>query len=259
MKTKRTLAIALLGMLAGSAVAGTPFGGDDTGFIPPTKNVAKCESSVARSHAKAVACILGCHRKRATGALADETAEDTCEKTGPARSSCKGKYDVATGNASKINALCPPCLDPTTRGDFFGAIEGALDALNSNVYCAGTTQWGGEDTGFIPPDKATTKCENTVGKAVAKAALCVTGCHVARASKKLADDTAEDDCEKGTSKSSCKSKYSRATGTKLDATCPSCLGPSARANLFGTVEGLLDADNRIEYCASPSGAFLESR
>src|SRR5262245_39532369 len=240
------------------ATAGTPFGGDDTGFLPPTKDVARCENTVLKSHGKAVACILGCHKKRANGAV-DEAGEDACERTGPAASSCKGKYDVATGSDSKIDRLCPPCLDATARANFFGAIRERLDALNKNVYCAGTTAWGSDDndTGFLPPDKTVAKCENTVGKAVGKATQCIVGCHLRRAAGKLADDAAEDDCETGTSKSSCASKYSDATGTKLDAICPSCLDATARGKLFGTVLALLDADNRIEYCASPSGAFLD--
>src|SRR5436309_11308622 len=72
------LAVALA---AGTAVAQTPFGGDDAGFIPPNKDIAKCENSVAKNVGKAAACILSCHKKRANGVLADETAEDECETT----------------------------------------------------------------------------------------------------------------------------------------------------------------------------------
>src|SRR5262249_19215828 len=244
MKTRRLL---LLGGLAGVlaarwAGAGTPFGGDDTGFLPPTKDVARCENTVLKSHGKTIACVLGCHKKRANGVV-DQAGEDACERTGPAASSCKGKYDVATGSGSKIDALCPPCLDATMRGNFFGAIETALDALNKNVYCAGTTAWGSDDndTGFLPPDNTAAKCENTGGKPFDKAARCVVQCHLRRAARKLRDDAAEDDCETGTSKSSCASKYADATGTKLDAICPPCLDGTARAKLFGTVLGLLDA------------------
>src|SRR5438046_2013958 len=117
----------LVGMLVtGWAFAGTPFGGDDSGFIPPTKDIAKCEDSVGKSLGKAAACILGCHKKRAKGSLADETAEDNCENNLPAAADCQGKYDAVTGNSSKINALCPSCLDSTTRGNLFGTVESLI-------------------------------------------------------------------------------------------------------------------------------------
>ena len=109
---KTTTAVALIGgimgvLTVGWAIAATPFGGDDTGFIPPNKDIAKCEDSVGKNLGKAANCILGCHKKRAKGSLADDTAEDSCENNGPAAKDCKSKYNVATGNSSKINSLCP--------------------------------------------------------------------------------------------------------------------------------------------------------
>src|SRR6266849_4226226 len=68
------LGVALL--VAGVVIAATPFGGDDSGFIPPDKNSAKCELSVAKNVRKTSACILGCHKKRASGVFTDETGED---------------------------------------------------------------------------------------------------------------------------------------------------------------------------------------
>ena len=242
-----------ISMLAvGSALAGTPFGGDDTGFIPPDKDTAKCEDSVGKSLGKAAACILGCHKKRADGKLADATAEENCETNLPAAADCKGKYNAVTGNSSKINALCPPCLDSATRAGLFDTVETLIDSNNNKIYCAGTTAWGGDDTGFIPPDKDTAKCEDGVGKAAAKAIACIAKCHKARAAGKLVDDTAEEDCEKGSSPSSCLGKYMTKTG-KL--TCPPCLD---KAGLFSFLEASVDAVNGMVYCAaSPSGAFLD--
>src|SRR6266403_2217085 len=58
---------ALLALLtAGLAIAGTPFGGDESGFIPPNRDVASCEDSVGKELGKAAACILRCH-KQASG------------------------------------------------------------------------------------------------------------------------------------------------------------------------------------------------
>src|SRR5262245_48108481 len=164
-----TKALALIGGLVaalamGRAMAATPFGGDDTGFIPPTKDIAKCEDSVGKSLGKAAACILGCHKKRADGKLADETAEDNCENNLPAAADCKGKYHAVTGNSSKINALCPPCFDAAALRARADALDGIIVANNTMSRSAGTTACGGDDTGFIPPDKDTAKCEDAVGK-----------------------------------------------------------------------------------------------
>ena len=52
----------------GNARAQTPFGGDDTGFIPPAKSTtAKCEAGAGKAADKLIACILKCHASRASG------------------------------------------------------------------------------------------------------------------------------------------------------------------------------------------------
>src|SRR5207244_11461670 len=49
--------------------------------------------------------------------------------------SCKVKYDGVTGPTSKINALCPACLDATARATAFANAETQLDSLGGLVYC----------------------------------------------------------------------------------------------------------------------------
>src|SRR5215470_6630251 len=162
-----TKTLALIGGLVaalamGRAMAATPFGGDDDGaFVPPDKDTAKCEDSVGKSVGKAAACIFGCHKKYADGKL-DATGEDNCEHNLPAAADCQGKYNAVTGNSSKINALCPSCLNAAARAGLFTTVETIIDANNNKVYCAGTTAWDtpDADTGFIPPDKDTAKCED---------------------------------------------------------------------------------------------------
>src|SRR5207245_9863631 len=122
---------------------------------------------------------------------ANEAAEDDCETTGQAASSCNGKYYAVTGNSSQINASCPACLSPAARSSLFDTVEGLIDSNNNRIYCTGTTSWGGDDSGLLPPDKTTAKCENTVGKAAAKAIACIIKCHKARQYGQLADDPAE--------------------------------------------------------------------
>jgi hypothetical protein len=115
-----------------------PFGGDDQGIVPtPKSNDKKCEDAVAKALSKASTCVMGCGMKLAGGKLADDTAEDACE-SGPVKS-CKSKYDASTGPTSKINAICPGCLDALTRGNQFGNAEAQLDALGGDIYCCEVT------------------------------------------------------------------------------------------------------------------------
>ena len=244
----------LLGTGASLAAPGDPFGGDDAGCFPLNKNAAKCEHAVAKAASKALVCILGCHIKRANGKLVDDTAEDACESTDAAKS-CKAKYDKATGPNSKVNALCPPCLDATARASVFVAIESQLDnGTNAAVYCAPGTPFGGDDQGNVPASKSNDqKCEDAVAKALAKASACIITCGTKLADGKLADDAAEDACETGPAKS-CKVKYDGVTGpaSKINAICPACLDATARGNAFANAETQLDTLGGLVYCCEPT-------
>jgi hypothetical protein len=138
-------------------------------------------------------------------------------------------------------------------------IESVLDGMNNTVYCDSTsgTPFGGDDTGFIPvPKSPTAACEASVAKAVSKAVGCVIKCHASRASGKLADDTAEDACEKNNAGKSCLEKFTASVTkaqTKDTSGLCNCINGTT---LAGTIETTLDAGNSLTYCASPSGAFL---
>jgi hypothetical protein len=123
---------------------------------------------------------------------------------------------------------------------------------------AANPPFGGDDTGFVPPPKSdVAKCETKASKAAAKLVACIFKCHDSRASGKLADDTAEDACEKGLTgkKPSCAAAFANSIA-KLKG-CPPCINGSAMASLASAAEAILDADNGMVYCASPSGAFVQ--
>ena len=257
MTSRPVLALMLATLLctgASLAAPGDPFGGDEPGCFPLNKNAAKCQHTVAKAASKALVCILGCHVKRADGKLTDDTAEDACESTDAAKS-CKAKYDKTTGPASKINALCPPCLDATARATIFATIESQLDnGTNAAVYCAPGTPFGGDDQGNAPALKSNDqKCEDAVAKALAKASACIISCGIKLADGKLADNTAEEACETGPMKS-CKVKYDGMTGptSKINALCPACLDATARATAFANAETQLDALGGVVYCCEAS-------
>jgi len=238
------------------AVAGTPFGGDDTGTISSNKDTLKCEESIGKAVGKAVGCIGKCTASEASGKLADDTAEDACEKNNAGKS-CLEKFAASAAKAqSKDTSGGCNCVNVATVS---AAIEGNLDGMNNTVYCDSTsgTQFGGDDTGFIPvPKSPTAACEASIAKAVSKAVACVIKCHASRASGKLADDTAEDACEKNNAGKSCLEKFT-ASVTKAQTKDTSGLCNCANGTtLANTIEAVLDGSNSLTYCASPSGAFL---
>ena len=119
----------------GTGRAQTPFGGDDTGFIPVPKSAdAKCEAGAGKAADKLIACIFKCHASRASGKLADDTAEDACEKT-LAGKSCAAKF---TASIAKLSG-CPSCINGTTMANLAGLTETVLDGNNATIYCSGAT------------------------------------------------------------------------------------------------------------------------
>jgi hypothetical protein len=253
----RTVSIAAalsVGLWVGTAGAATPWGGDDTGFIlSKTDPAAKCEAGAAKAAGKLQQCIKKCEMSRASGKLADDTAEDSCEKTLVGKS-CTAKFAASIAKLSG----CPSCINGTTMAALAGLTETLIDVNGSTVYCDDTsgTPFGGDDTGFVPTPKSTSlKCELGAAKAEAKLEACIGKCHASRFSGKLADDTAEDSCEKTLAGKSC---FALFTGSiaKLSG-CPTCINGTTMANLATLTENLIDALNNKVYCASPSGAFVQ--
>jgi hypothetical protein len=245
-RTVSVVAALSVGLWGASARAqGTPGGGDDTGLIPPAKSAtAKCEAGAAKAADKLFACIIKCHASRASGKLADDTAEDSCEKT-LAGKSCAAKF---TASIAKLSG-CPACINGTTMANLAGMTESVLDGNNSTVYCdtSSGTPFGGDDTGDVPPPKsASAKCEAGAAEAEGKLIACIDKCHASRASGKLADDTAEDSCEKTLAGKSCAAKFT-ASIAKLSG-CPACINGTTMANLAGMTESVLDQNNSTIYC-----------
>jgi hypothetical protein len=123
---------AINGIVYCDTSSGTPFGGDDTGDVPPAKSAsAKCEAGAAKAEGKLIACIDKCHASRASGKLADDTAEDSREKTLVGKS-CAAKFTLAI---SKLKG-CPSCINGTTMANLAGMTESLVDVNNAAVYCA---------------------------------------------------------------------------------------------------------------------------
>ena len=112
----------------------------------------------------------------------------------------------------------------------------AIAALVAWALAAGTaraqTAFGGDDTGFIPPDDPNLGYETKVAKHLARYQKCQLKCHEKRAKGKLPDSTIEEDCEAG-----CTTKYNAANTKLLPAPAPaaSCLNTDS---VRGTWHGI---------------------
>ena len=226
--------------LVGLAFAGTPFGGDDTGFIPPAANY-KCEAGFAKNAAKAAAAVIKCHIKAAGAAFAAKPFdEEGCEAAA-----------VAKAAASNLKLTgCPTCLNTAAQAAIIGSAVGALDSSNGVFFCGGSVLFGGDDTGKIPSSKDELKCESGAIKNVGKLTKAIVKCHIKYAAAVIkAKAFDEEACE-----TAAKGKFD-AANAKLTV-CPACLSALFPA-LGGAVEGQIDTLNGGTWCASPSGAFID--
>lgn len=249
----RALVLAV-GLLAiGRLASAGPFGGDDTGFVPSTPDALKTESKALLLGSKVSYKIVLCHIDLAAKALKGEgigNSEDACENA------ITSKLD---GQLNKlcVQGTCPACLQ-ATNATLGADIEAARDADNGDAFCAGTTPFGDDDTGFVPPDATTFKCEAVAAKNVAKLRLCIAKCHVKMAKYTFKGLTTfdEDACESTDPLRSCRAKYN-AIRDRIASICPPCADANAQNALADAAEADADASLGEFYCASPSGAFVE--
>jgi hypothetical protein len=122
-------------------------------------------------------------------------------------------------------------------------VAGLAVVLAAGAIRAGTP-FGGDDSGTVSSSSTINKCENGVGKGVAKLAAGILKCHAGRVTGKQADDTAEDACE-----SAARTKFTTKTKT---ANCGPCTNLTT---ISAAVEGLVDGNNNKVYCSSAGGAF----
>ena len=99
-----------------------PFGGDDTGKLPPAKSdLLKCENKIAKAITKLTGALVKCHISRASGKITDEAGEEACEATAVAKFTGKAKTDG-----------CGQCTDVAAIAN---SVEASVDASNGLAYC----------------------------------------------------------------------------------------------------------------------------
>jgi len=241
------LAIGGIVSMAVAARAGTPFGGDDAGFVPPDGSAKRCAERVllrALAKGKLFSCDMKCHRQAAREGLKSRPFDETtCE------ANCRLKYDLASYPAS-----CPTCLDASGRSAIADTIETFADGENGALYCAGTIPFGDDDAGFVPPDLPTAKCEEKVLRNLVKVVSCLRICHFKSARQGFRGEPFDDEpCETG-----CLAQYAaNRDKTLAKGGCPSCLDAAGQDAVADDGESFADSINGPIFCASPGGAFLD--
>jgi len=108
-----------------------------------------------------------------------------------------------------------------------------------------------KDSGFVPPDRHTLRCEDGVAKNIRKLKSCIESCQVKAAAAAFRERTFDEAaCRKNKPIKSCRAKYDMRQAVLLArGICPSCLDAIHQATLANQVENDLAASNGALYCS----------
>jgi hypothetical protein len=265
----RSIVLTMVGagaLAAGVALAnpGDPFGGDDTGCVPSTKDQLRCEGKLTKVTAKLIAGAIRCHLAQAEAAFRGSTfAESSCEQ------SARAKYDRDLGRLA-AGGTCPQqVLDNAgLQETLLLAGQGqtsppSLDALNGTIFCdptSGVPLAGAagdpdvDDAGSVPATPENLKCAVGVAKNISKLwSDIMTRCHSRAATLGFGGSYADDEaCEDGAFVG-VRTRYER-SAEKLAAAgiCPPCLDGPSQTVLGDAIETRADQDNGLIFvCPAP--------
>jgi hypothetical protein len=120
--------------------SGAFIGDDDTGFVPATADIFKCEATVAKAVAKLVVAGAKCHDSMNKFFFkVRDFDEEACEETDPVR--FRGALDKFNKVRDKLlsQGICPPCLDADGMNAIAATAIAQVDAANDDVYPCGLT------------------------------------------------------------------------------------------------------------------------
>ena len=115
--------------------AGDAIGDDDSGSVPTTADILKCELTVAKNVGKLYMFAAKCHEKMNHAfAKVGDFDEETCEETDPV--SHRGGLDKYNQQRDRLAALgiCPPCLDGAAIDALGSATLAEVDGTNDGIY-----------------------------------------------------------------------------------------------------------------------------
>ncbi len=227
---------------------------EEAGFVPPDKNTGACEDKVARNLSDLAGCLTKCQIKQADASLNGKVFdEEGCEQGSGLPLSCRARFDNASTTLAATQR-CPACLDSAGQAHLADLLTTAIEGNSAQIYCAGTTGFGGDDSGLIPPDALTSKCEDKAAMNLANFGSCMTRCQIKQADAALNGKAFdEESCEQGSGRPlSCRAAYNNTSLSLLalrTASCPPCLGLSAQAGLADAMTALVETMNGQIYCA----------
>ena len=194
------IVLAALCLAPGACLAapGDPFGPDDAGCVPDTRDHLHCASALARSVSTLVARMTGCERQQVDNAFRilhprfGSPPPPRFDKESCVRAQAKAPFDLALGKLQGAG-VCPATalVNAQELGDALVAdpsTPGSLDALNAATYCDATSGTlidpAGSTGGYVPSTSDNLRCADAVGKNLMLLVRGVTGCHLrlARAS-----------------------------------------------------------------------------
>jgi len=255
-----TVCVATSGATSGP-VPGQPFGDDDMGCVPVSRQELACSTRAARALRVLSPAVARCHVRQADArykeiVLGGRTAADdeSCEDAAAARfddalavlgasRSCAGSSVPSTAVAEKATLLAGQ-TNPLS-----------FDARNGNIYCDVSSgvpiDPGGDDAGFVPSTKDNLRCADGVAKSLARLDVAVFKCHAKAADGdfRLADPPFDEEaCE-----STALAKYDAATARRVaQGLCPACLSAAEQHTLGVNAVAQLDAANDSAYpCPDP--------
>src|SRR5437870_4545163 len=180
------------------AAPGDPFGPDDAGCVPDTRDHLHCASALARSVSTLVARMTGCERQQVYNAFRilhprlGSPPPPRFDKEGCVRALAKAPFDLALGKLEGAG-VCPPAALVNAH-ELAGALVGSQSTpgsphgLNAALYCDATSGTlidpAAGSGGYVPSTSDNLRCSNAVGRSLMRLVQGVTGCHLrlARAS-----------------------------------------------------------------------------
>ena len=249
----------VLALLAGAQAQpgpgpGEPFGGDDTGCIPPTSQLLTCSQNVVQAFRRLESAVTRCHTLQANVRYrqvvlgsAETFDEQACESRAAAR------FDGSVGRLAKRACLASPLR--AGAADDRVALVAALDAQNGGPYCdaasATAIDPGGNNAGFVPGTAPIRYCAQKVTQFLSTLAAALRSCHRTAASMAfhLANPPFDDDLCEAKARARFDTSAARLRGR---GGCPPCLDATTQGQLADAVVARLDAANGAAFpCPDP--------
>ena len=214
------------------------------GFVPSDTVVASCEGAIARRLGRLSDCTRKCHVAQSNSLLQSiPFDDDACEAGTP--TSCRDTFDASSAAITG----CPVCLDTAAQGDLADRVTTFVEQTNGSLYCAGSVPFGGDDTGFVPPDAGVASCEGSIARALKRYASCLVKCDRKQAVALAGGTSFDADACKFTKPTSCRNTFDAASANVLlGGACPACLDASAQSAAADAVTGFVAGLRGSLYC-----------